>query len=124
MPADLETLPTLARQIHQFRRNHGWSQPDLAGKAGISAAMIGRYERGEMMPPADVIAKLAQAFGVTMDHLYHDSGVPQALTDKPMLDRWAAINDLNATERERILSVMDSLIRDAKTRKNYGDGKG
>jgi transcriptional regulator with XRE-family HTH domain len=120
MPTDLASLPALARQLHDLRRTHGWSQPELASKVGISAAMIGRYERGEMMPPADALAKLAQAFGVTMDHLYHAGGVPQVLQDKAMLDRWAGLNDLAAAERDRILSVLDALVRDAKTRRNYG----
>jgi transcriptional regulator with XRE-family HTH domain len=120
MPVDLATLPTLAKQIHHLRRLRGWSQPELATRVGISAAMIGRYERGEMMPPADAMAKLAAVFGVTMDHLYHDSGVPEAMHDKPMLDRWASINALSEAERDRILSVVDSLVRDAKARQTYG----
>jgi len=28
----------------------------------------------------------------------HGAGVPQALHDKPMLDRWAALNELTAAE--------------------------
>ncbi len=78
------------------------------------------YERGEMMPPADAMAKLAQAFGVTMDHLFHDTPVPQVLADKAMLDRWTGLDGLPQMERERILSVMDALIRDAKARQTYG----
>jgi len=122
MPADITTLPALARQIHLLRRARGWSQPELAAKVDISSAMIGRYERGEMMPPADAMAKLAKAFDVTMDHLYHDTGTPHAQHDKATLDRWAMLNHLSAPERERILSVMDALMRDAKTRENYGNG--
>jgi len=122
MATDLATLPTLARQIHHLRRSRGWSQPDLAAKVEISSAMIGRYERGEMMPPADALAKLAQIFGVTMDHLYHDNGVPQALHDKPMLDRWAALHHFSTQERERIISVMDALMRDVNARRAYGAG--
>ena len=122
MPPDIATLPALARQIHLLRRARGWSQPELAAKVDISAAMIGRYERGEMMPPADAMAKLAKAFGVTMDHLYHDTGTPHAQHDKATLDRWATLNQLTSLERDRILSVMDALMRDAKTRNDYGGG--
>jgi hypothetical protein len=59
-----------------------------------------------------------------MDHLYHGAGAAQALHDKPMLDRWATLNELTATERERVLSVMDALIRDSKARKTYGGEQG
>jgi len=122
MTTDLATLPILARQIHHLRRVRGWSQPELAAKVAISAAMIGRYERGEMMPPADAIAKLAQAFGVTMDHLYHSTGVPDALHDKPMIDRWESINRLPPQDRSLIIGALDALIRDAKARQTYGGG--
>ena len=122
MPNDIATLPALARQIHLLRRARGWSQPELAAKVDISAAMIGRYERGEMMPPADAMAKLAQVFDVTMDHLYHDTGTPHSQHDKATLARWATLDQLTAQERDRILSVMDALVRDAKTRQNYGNG--
>ena len=74
------------------------------------------------MPPADAMAKLAKAFDVTMDHLYHDTGTPHAQHDKATLDRWAILNQLTQQERDRILSVMDALVRDAKTRQNYSNG--
>jgi hypothetical protein len=35
-------------------------------------------------------------------------------------DRWTGLDGLPQMERERILSVMDALIRDAKARQTYG----
>ena len=71
MPMDTSTLPTLAKQIQAFRKARGWSQPDLANKIGAHHTMVGRYERGEMTPAVDIVAKLAEVFGVTLDHLFH-----------------------------------------------------
>ena len=122
MATDTTTLPTLALQIHALRRARGWSQPDLAAKVGASTVMVGRYERGEMMPAVDVVAKIAKAFGVTIDHLYHDTGVPEALQDQAMLDRWSALNTLPSSERKFLLAAFDALLRDAKTRQSYGNG--
>jgi len=115
-------LSNLARQLHALRRDRGWSQPDLAKKVGASAAMIGRYERGEMTPAVDVVAKLAAAFDVTMDHLYHGSGVATPAQDKVMLARWDAINSLPDADREFVLAAIDALVRDAKARRAYGQG--
>ena len=36
-----------------------------------------------------------------------------------MLERWQAIDTLTPPERERILSVLDSLVRDAKACLSY-----
>ena len=41
------------------------------------------------------------------------------LTDQAMLDRWSSLDALPDEERERILSVLDSLLRDAKARQAY-----
>lgn len=119
MPADTAALPTLARQIHALRRDRGWSQPDLAAKVGAHHTMIGRYERGEMTPAVDVVVKLADAFGVTIDHLCNGAGPANALHDKAMIDRWQTILALPTADRTLILAALDALLRDAKTRQAY-----
>jgi transcriptional regulator with XRE-family HTH domain len=121
MPVAVDALPTLARQIHALRRARGWSQPELAEKVGASPVMIGRYERGEMTPAVDVVAKLAQAFGVTMDHLFHNTGIPTALQDRDMLARWGILESLSPTERAFVVAALDALLRDAQARRAYTD---
>ena len=113
-------LTALARQIHNFRRDRGWSQPELAEKVGSSATMIGRYERGEMTPAVDVVAKLAEVFGVTMDHLYNGDGPADAVSDKAMAERLKTFGSLPDADQAHILATFDALMRDAKTRQNYG----
>ncbi len=39
-----------AGRLLALRKQRGWSQPELAKKIGISGAIIGRYERGEITP--------------------------------------------------------------------------
>lgn len=102
-----------------LRKQRGWAQPELGKQVGTSGAIIGRYERGEITPSIEVAKKLADAFGVTLDYLVGDKEVPNILQDQAMLVRWREIDALEPTERERILSVMDSLVRDAKARQAY-----
>ena len=103
-----------------LRKQKGWSQPQLGEKAGTSGAIVGRYERGEITPSIEVARKLANAFGVTLDYLVDSrDGLPDILRDRRMLERWQAIDSLEAEERERILSVVDSLVRDAQARQAY-----
>ena len=113
-------LPTMARQIHQLRRDRGWSQPELAAKIGGSTTMIGRYERGEMTPAVDVVAKLADAFGVTMDFLCHGEGSADATRDKAKAERLKMLANLPAADQAHILATFDALMRDARTRQSYG----
>jgi len=107
------------RQLHQLRKDRGWSQPELAKGIGTSGAIVGRYERGEMTPSIEVALKIARAFRVTLDALVADSKLPDVLGDQAMLERWQALDVLPQGERQRILDVLDSLIRDAQARIAY-----
>ncbi len=106
-------------RLLNLRKERGWSQPELGKRIGTSGAIIGRYERGEITPSIEVAKKLADTFGVTLDFLVDDKDVPNILHDQTMLARWQAIDALEPLERERILSVVDSLVRDAKARQAY-----
>ena len=108
------------RRLLTLRKQKSWSQPELGKKTGTSGAIIGRYERSEITPSIDVAKKLANAFGVTLDYLVDDKpDLPDILRDQAMLIRWQAIDSLDAPEQERILSVVDSLVRDAQARQTY-----
>jgi transcriptional regulator with XRE-family HTH domain len=106
-------------RLLNLRKERGWPQPELGKRIGTSGAIIGRYERGEITPSIEVAKKLADTFGVTLDFLVDDKDVPNILHDQTMLARWQEIDALEPSERERILSVVDSLVRDAKARQAY-----
>ena len=111
---------SFAKRIADLRKERGWSQPELGSKIGTSGAIIGRYERDEMTPSVEVARKIAEAFGVTLDFLVNDNGLPSALQDRDMIDRWESLSALPREERSRILFVIDALVRDAKARQTYG----
>lgn len=106
-------------RLLNLRKEQGWSQPELGKQIGTSGAIIGRYERDEITPSVEVAKKLADTFGVTLDFLVGDKGVPNILHDQTMMARWQEIDALEPLERDRILSVVDSLVRDAKARLAY-----
>ena len=110
---------TLAKRVLELRKQRGWSQPDLAKKIGTSGAIVGRYERGEMTPSVKVANKLANAFGVTVDYMVAESNLPDILGSQDMIERWKSLEALEPKEKEKILSVLDSLIRDANARHAY-----
>jgi len=110
-----------ASRLFALRKQRGWSQPTLAKKVGTSGAIIGRYERGEITPSIGVARKLSEALEVTLDYLVGDNEL-NSIQDKAMLDRWQSLETLQLEDRERILYVIDSLMRDAKTRQAYHTG--
>jgi len=111
--------PELGARIFQLRKEHGWSQPELGKKIGTSGDIIGRYERGDMTPSVEVARKLARVLGVTVDYLVGEHDLAEVLKDPTMLDRWKALEEIAPEDRDRILYLVDGLIRDARTRQSY-----
>jgi transcriptional regulator with XRE-family HTH domain len=114
-----EKTSTFGGKILQLRKERGWSQPEVGKLIGTSGAIVGRYERGEITPSIEVARKLADAFGVTVDSLVSERELPEILKDKEMLERWKALAEVPDPDRDRILFVIDGLIRDAKARQAY-----
>ena len=67
-PLNEVTMP-LPDQIKVLRKEHGWSQADLATRVGGDAGQISRYENGKITPSVDVVVRLAEIFDVNTDYL-------------------------------------------------------
>jgi transcriptional regulator with XRE-family HTH domain len=59
----------IAGRIRAERETRGWSLADLAGRSGVSRAMISKVERGEASPTAALLGKLSGALGLTLTTL-------------------------------------------------------
>ena len=103
--------------IVKLRKEKNWSQTDLANKSGVSREMIGKYERGKAIPSVDAAKKIADAFGVSLDFLVGE-GLNSSF-DKKTVQRLQEIQDLDEKTKNTLLNVIDTFIRDAKTRKAY-----
>lgn len=61
-----ETGALIARRLRLERELRGWSQAELAERAGVSKAAISKIEREEMSPTAVMLVRLAGAFDLTL----------------------------------------------------------
>jgi len=50
--------------IRRLRDERGWTQDELASRAGMNASYLGFVERGENVPTLTVILLLAETLGV------------------------------------------------------------
>jgi transcriptional regulator with XRE-family HTH domain len=116
-PGEIKTR--FGQRVLELRKAHGWKQDELGEKLGTAGVIVGRYERGLMMPSIEVAQKMADVFGVTVDHLIGSQERPNLLQKSDMLDRWTTLDGLPNDDRDRILYVVDSLIREAKTRQTF-----
>jgi transcriptional regulator with XRE-family HTH domain len=65
-----KTDEVLGRRIRSERHTRGWSLAELAGRAGVSKAMLSKIERAEASPTAATLSRIATAYGLTMAALF------------------------------------------------------
>lgn len=64
-----ETVETFPARLVELREKMGWSQQELARRAGTSIFSVSKMERGERSPSFEMACRLADALGVTVDSL-------------------------------------------------------
>lgn len=62
----------LGGRIRQFRERAGWTQEELAGRAGIGRVTLSRLESGGHSPRYQTLVALAKALGVSVTDLLID----------------------------------------------------
>ena len=67
-------------KIAYYRRQGKLSQEELAARVGVSRQAVSKWELGEASPDIGRLMALAQAFGVTADHLLDDREEPEQFT--------------------------------------------
>lgn len=95
-------------RIRDLRDRLGLSQQDLADRAGISHKQLWRYENDESVPSADVLARLAREFDVTMEYLIGISDDPHGYATVADLSHQeqALLEAYRQVDLERILKII------------------
>ncbi len=74
-----------ANRLRALRTERAWSQPDLARRSSLSAAMVSMLERGERKPSLEALELLAAAFEVDPSALVASDDGPLARSDARLL---------------------------------------
>lgn len=59
----------VGNNIRRLRMEHEWTQEELADRLGVSRSAMGNYEREQREPGIDMLIRLADIFGITVDAL-------------------------------------------------------
>jgi transcriptional regulator with XRE-family HTH domain len=105
-----ELRDLLSGNIRALRHDKGWSQAELAEKAGVSIPFLSQIEMGNKWPHPDSLAKIGEALNVQIYELFRGE-------NEMMNDVRAVISKL-AIE---LTTLMDSASEHLK--KNYADKK-
>jgi len=103
---------SLQERVKQLRKEHGWSQGELAERVGGDPAQISRYENGRITPSADAVVKLAEVFNVSTDYLLVEDSPrrPFRGAEDALGDRLGTIGELSAEDLTLLLGFLDALV--------------
>ncbi|MBQ8298309.1 MAG: helix-turn-helix transcriptional regulator [Clostridia bacterium] len=62
-------VQNFANNIKKLRVEKNLSQEVMAEKIGVSRTTLGAYEKGDTCPNIDVVAQIADVFGISLDEL-------------------------------------------------------
>ena len=100
-------------KIKRLRQEKNWSQDKLAQKIGVTRILIGKYERGQTVPSADTLQKLAEIFGVSIDYLLSDETKNLAtvgIKDQSLLQYFEEIDQMNEEEKKAVKFILEAVV--------------
>lgn len=103
---------TFGDRMMQARKEKGLSRDGLGKLVNTSGPIIGRYERGDMVPSVEIATRIAEALEVSLDFLAGKSSL--VVKDHVLLKRLEDIEKLPQTDKEHIFYAIDNLIKAAK----------
>ncbi len=88
----------LGLRISESLQKRGMTQKELAGRIGLTEAVISRYISGDREPKPDVLANIATALHTTSDYLL---GIESEAFNHSKIRRLIARNASSMTEQEK-----------------------
>ena len=104
---------SFAQRLKKARTDRGLSQTDLAKLVGIHYNQVGRCEKKGAQPSAEVLAKLANALGVSSDYLTNgtsDDLAESSLTDIELLNQFKIIEKLPDDKKRLVKEFLDAFL--------------
>lgn len=124
--------PRFMRNLVAFREEAGWSRDDAAARMGITSTYLRLLEKGDRsIPSADVLSKIATAYGRSIDDLLSEAPGPAVEERRPAVIATIALSREDAAlvaeqlavalqEIEEINRRILTAVRDARARQRNG----
>ena len=108
----------LGDTIRKLRNSKKMTQRELACILHISTSTVGMYERNQRNPDKDILIKIADYFGVSIDYLLGYEPLKQELNqfDKVMNEATSMFTDKEIPEedKEKLMLALNELFWEAK----------
>jgi transcriptional regulator with XRE-family HTH domain len=99
---------TFGERLAALLKEKGMQQQALAQKAGVTEAAVSHYIKGDRVPRASVMARIAEALGTTSDFLMNGTE-PDSKNEVAHAKRLIARNVKQMTKEEK-MEIMGILL--------------
>jgi transcriptional regulator with XRE-family HTH domain len=115
LPRENPDAVIIGQNIKRLRTQRGLTQVDLAKKLGASGqSTVWNYEQGWSCPSIQVLKKLSEIFGVTIDALVMDEdSSSDVITDKALLDCFRKAEKLDYRSRFIVQEFVEGQVAKA-----------
>ena len=116
----------VGNRIHEYRTRKKLSQEELADRAGLHTAHLGRIERGEENPTLESIEKIITALGVSLEEFFcfqndsrntgeslsEESLSKEILTEETFFDKTVSyLKKMTGDEQKDVYKTVKMLIK-------------
>ena len=112
----------LAERVQALRKQAGLTQIELAEKIGVSKSQYIRYETKDVQPPANIMNKLADTLGTSVDYLISGDKNEKAkasLKNSELIQRFKEVDTLPEEEQGVLIKIISAYVRDYRAKQAY-----
>lgn len=104
---------TFGQRLTEERQKMGLSKLELSKIVEVHYSQIGRYERDQATPSADMLTKIANALEITTDYLMNGTVSEQAthrIKDKKLITQFQKIAALPEESQSIVMALIDAFV--------------
>jgi transcriptional regulator with XRE-family HTH domain len=68
-PKNTQSMENISESVRKYRTKMGWSQLELANRAGLDRKTVNRVENGRFTPSVETLLLVGDALGVSVNNL-------------------------------------------------------
>jgi transcriptional regulator with XRE-family HTH domain len=101
------------KRLTAAREAKNLTKQKLGEVVGVHHSQIGRYEKGEASPAAEVLKKMANALNVSTDYLMNGTTADLAaenINDKTLINQFNRISELTEENKTVVSKLIDAFL--------------
>jgi transcriptional regulator with XRE-family HTH domain len=104
---------SFGKNLAKFRKEKGLTQEDLVKLSGVAISQVRRYEANKSSPTLDVIVRIANALGVSIDEMVFNKATGVAakkIMDHELLEQFETISTMSEDEKYVVKKMLEGVI--------------